>query len=311
MVDTLTLDPNSLADGDLTALTLAPNEQLITPDLDSLVLQAELDRYNTTEVDIGGGGDTLCVTIPSTENIDVNAMEIGDTKEIVIPECETQLVEYTQDVDMQEVDITTSAVEETSAPVMMDTVQGHKIVHVQPAQQQQIAHSPQIIVSGAQNIGQPSQSYVVIQSAPGSRVVTTNAANQAKKTGQIVGRIAGLNVGSSPQFQTVTQALTTARTGAGTVVQLRPLANSTPIPRPLAAKGQTITVSNVGTRMIQPQTSTPSRVSIWPRASFFLATRVRFAPKTGRIRYASPALYFPTFGRFHRRFLHSSKYTIR
>lgn len=144
--------------------------------------------------------EAVCVTVPSVEAMEIDGEELVKSSE---------MVESTIMHDLGS----------TSSPVV---VSSNNIIRGTP-----------ILVS-ATGQSSPSTSYVVIQSSPGNRVLTTNTAALGKKGGQIpqiIGRVS--TGGASSQFQTVVRTIPTSG------------------PPPLVTRGANLGVA--GIRPLNPQ----------------------------------------------------------
>ncbi|XP_034244525.1 protein lin-54 homolog [Thrips palmi] len=145
--------------------------------------------------------DAVCVTVPSEEAMEIDGEELVESSEVV----ESTIMH----------DLGTTA----SSPVV---VSSNNLIRGTP-----------ILVS-ATGQSSPSTSYVVIQSSPGNRVLTTNTAAIGKKGGQIpqiIGRVS--TAGANSQFQTVVRTIPTSG------------------PPPLVTRGANLSVA--GIRPLNPQ----------------------------------------------------------
>ena len=153
--------------------------------------------------------EAVCVTVPCDETMEVDGEEQIASSSIV----DTSLI--------RDVKLDTS----TSSTVVVST---NNIIRGTP-----------ILVS-ASGQASPSTSYVVIQSSPGNRVLTTNTAASGKKGPQIPQIIGRVNSsGISPQFQTLVRTIPSSG------------------PPPLVSRGVNLSVA--GIRPLNPQAALNQR----------------------------------------------------
>lgn len=166
------------------------------------LLTIDGDLLNQSDIS-PGLEEAVCVTIPNDESMEVDGEELVTSSDIV---------ESTITHDDNEESPTPSAVVVSNCNI--------------------ISRTPVLMSVAGQSAA--STSYVVIQSSPGNRVITTNTAAAGKKGAQIPQIIGRVNSGvPSPQYQTVVRTIPTSG------------------PPPLVTRGANLNVT--GIRPLNPQ----------------------------------------------------------
>lgn len=201
--------------------------------------------------------EAVCVTIPSEEAMEVDGEELVSSSEIA------------DSTIMHDLNA-------TSSPVV---VSSNNLIRGTP-----------ILVS-ATGQSSPSTSYVVIQSSPGNRVLTTNTAALGKKVGQIpqiIGRVS--TAGASSQFQTVVRTIPTSgppplvSRGANlSVAGIRPLN-----PQAANQRGQIVT------KVLLPRTGGTQQVMTLPMQDGKVIDQQRFVVGAPQVRVLSGGMKIAT-----------------
>lgn len=150
--------------------------------------------------------------------------------------CVTIPCEETMEVDGEEQEASSSIIDSSFI---------HEIIPDAPTSSAVMVSSNNIIrgtpiLVSASGQASPSTSYVVIQSSPGNRVLTTNTAASGKKGPQIPQIIGRVNSsGASPQFQTLVRTIPSSG------------------PPPLVTRGANLSVA--GIRPLNPQAALNQR----------------------------------------------------